>query len=641
MPTNVDFERIANDQRALHIGIRTLLAGEQLADWHDLAKFLVQQVKQELNVDSVRLVQGIKGTWRIIASTTESEVLPEEFLASVLDNESGLHERDYAAAPFASTHLSGCALLVQMKQTDNKLVETLESINAIVSRYADLYLNHHSVTSHNAWLEKLLELTSSWNQSQKTDELLEAMAQSATDLLNSERATVFLWNRDTKQLIGRPALGVEGNELTIAEDVGVVGECIKTGQPIRVDEDISREQAQIDRRVDEKLEFKTRTLLCVPMLSSKGEIQGAFELINKIEGNFTDDDQRALVEMARYAALAIENTKHLEHLAKSHKQLVEDAAGQVKMIGQCPAIKSLASTVERVANTDLSVLILGENGTGKEVAARMVHYQSKRRDEILVAVNCAALSETLLESELFGHEKGAFTDAHEMRRGKFELADGGSLFLDEIGDMSLGGQAKLLRVLEEKVVVRVGGSTPIPTDTRVIAATNQNLAELVRQKKFREDLFFRLNVVTIDMPPLRERDDDVVILAEHFLATFAANTGRKTPKLTAAAKKRLRNHSWPGNVRELRNMMERLAYLSTEDKIDADELAFILTPDHASGDSDFPVDMALPDATREFQTIYIQRQIDRNGGNMTEAAKSLGLHRSNLYRKMKHLGMDV
>ena len=641
MPTNADFDRIASDNQALHIGIRTLLAGDQLDDWSELASFLVDQIKRELDVSSVRLIQGIKGLWRIIASTTESEVLPDELLAAVLDSESGHNDLEYAAVPLKSTQLTGCLILVQAKNIDDHIVKTLYSISIIVAQYANLFLTHHSLTNHNAWLEKLLQLTSSWNQSQKTDDLLAAMAESATALLQSERATVFLWNRDSKQLIGRPALGVEGNELTIADDVGVVGECVKTGQPIRVDEDISQEQAQIDRQVDEKLEFKTRSLLCVPLLSSKGEILGAFELINKIGGNFTNDDQRALIEMARYAGLAIENTKHIEQLAKSHKQMVDDAAGQVQMIGECPAIKSLTSTITRVADTDLSVLILGENGTGKEVAARMVHYRSKRRDEILVAVNCAALSETLLESELFGHEKGAFTDAHEARRGKFELADGGSLFLDEIGDMSLSGQAKLLRVLEEKIVVRVGGSTPIPTDTRVIAATNQNLAELVRQKKFREDLFFRLNVVTIDMPPLRQRDDDVVILAEHFLATFAANTGRKLPKLTVAAKKRLRSHTWPGNVRELRNMMERLAYLSTEDKIDADELAFIMTSDHGNTDSEFPVDLALPDATKEFQTIYIQRQIDRNGGNMTEAAKSLGLHRSNLYRKMKQLGMDV
>src|SRR4029077_14647643 len=181
------------------------------------------------------------------------------------------------------------------------------------------------------------------------------------------------------------------------------------------------------------------------------------------------------------------------------------------------AIEALRSTIRRVANTDLAVLILGENGTGKEVVAQAIHYFSNRRDPPFIAVNFAALTETLLESELFGHEKGAFTDAHESRPGKFELASGGTLFLDEIGDLSPGGQAKLLRVLEEKVVVRVGGSKSIHTDARVIAATNQNLAEMVRAKKFRQDLFFRLNVVALRLLPLRDRPGDVLLLADHFL----------------------------------------------------------------------------------------------------------------------------
>ena len=212
------------------------------------------------------------------------------------------------------------------------------------------------------------------------------------------------------------------------------------------------------------------------------------------------------------------------------------------------------------------MLLLGENGTGKEVVARSIHFGSRRRKHPFIAVNCAALTETLLESELFGHEKGAFTDAHEARAGKFELASGGTLFLDEIGDMSLAGQAKLLRVLEEKTIVRVGGSKPIHTDVRVLAATNQKLAELVRAKRFREDLYFRLNVVTLELPPLRERGDDIMLLAEHFLQQFCRRAGRRVPKFTAAARKRLESHTWPGNVRELRNLMERLAYLSSGDR---------------------------------------------------------------------------
>ena len=224
--------------------------------------------------------------------------------------------------------------------------------------------------------------------------------------------------------------------------------------------------------------------------------------------------------------------------------------------------------------------------------------------------------------------------------GKFELASGGTLLLDEIGDMSPGGQAKLLRVLEEKVVVRVGGSRPLHTDARVIAATNQNLADLVRQKKFREDLYYRLNVVTLALPPLRERGEDVLLLADHFLQEFSAKARRKPPQLTAEAKKRLLGHAWPGNVRELRNLMERIVYLTAGDKVEAGELAFILSP--RGDDAAFiAADLPLAEATREFQIQYIRRQLARCRGNLTEAAEKMGLHRSNLYRKMRQLEMEV
>ena len=286
------------------------------------------------------------------------------------------------------------------------------------------------------------------------------------------------------------------------------------------------------------------------------------------------------------------------------------------------------------------MLINGENGTGKEVVAQSIHYLSRRLGQPFIALNCAAIPESLAESELFGHEKGAFTDAREARPGKFELASGGTLFLDEIGDLSLNCQAKLLRVLEEKVMVRVGGSVSIPSDARVLAATNQKLAEMVQQKRFREDLYFRLNVVTLDLPPLRQRGGDILLLAEHFLDDFCRRARRKLPELTAAARKRLTEHQWPGNVRELRNLMERLAYLAVGDRVEAEDLAFILSPRGSAA----PVDdlgQPLSDATARFQIEYIRRTIEQLGGNMSRAAERLGLHRSNLYRKMRQLGMDV
>ena len=254
-------------------------------------------------------------------------------------------------------------------------------------------------------------------------------------------------------------------------------------------------------------------------------------------------------------------------------------------------------------------------------------------------VNCAAIAETLLESELFGHVKGAFTGADHDRAGRFELASGGTLFLDEIGDLSANGQAKLLRVLEEKTVYRVGGTQPVPVDTRIVAATNRNLAEAVRAGKFREDLYYRLSVVTLELPPLRERREDILVLAEYFLEQFCRDAGRRRLKLTAEARRRLEQHNWPGNVRELRNLMERVAFLCPTDKVEASDLAFILRP--RAVEADRFADLPLADATDAFQREHLSRAIERCGGNMSDAARLLGLHRSNLYRLMRRLGMPT
>jgi DNA-binding NtrC family response regulator len=256
-------------------------------------------------------------------------------------------------------------------------------------------------------------------------------------------------------------------------------------------------------------------------------------------------------------------------------------------------------------------------------------------------VNCAALTETLLESELFGHEKGAFTDASATHKGKFELADGGTVFLDEIGDMSPGGQAKLLRVLEQKVITRVGGSQTIPVNVRIVAATNIKLAEAVREKRFREDLYYRLNVVTLELPPLCERPDDIVPLAEFFLRQFCPQARRPVLELSDDAVRRLKAHAWPGNVRELRNLMERVAFLSSGERIEEEDLAFVLSPMKEEQQIEAGVEFGLAEATTRFQMQYIERAITRCDSNMSEAARMLGLHRSNLYRKMKQLGMSV
>jgi Nif-specific regulatory protein len=560
-------------------------------------------------------------------------------MAEALDREAAVSNSGWFAAPLAA-HAASNELLVLFapgQPSGSASTGKIAALAAVLATALDTARTREHERRRIDRLEAILSIASQWNQTNEMEPLLVQMAEAATKLLKADRASIFLWDRPNHTLVGRPALGVKGGELRIPDDSGVVGQVVASGEPLRIG---AAEQGPIYRQVDRELGYQTRTLLCVPLRGSKGELFGAFEVINKLTGDFTIDDQQALIELAGHAAIALENTQQFEQLLSRHRHIVEQAAEGVQLIGESPAIEALRSTIRRVADTELAILILGENGTGKEVVSQSIHYLSRRRDEPFIAVNCAAITETLLESELFGHEKGAFTDAHESRQGKFELASGGTLFLDEIGDLSLGGQAKLLRVLEEKVVVRVGGSKPIHTDARVIAATNQNLADMVRQKRFRQDLYFRLNVVTLDLPPLRDRGSDVLLLAEHFLADFCRKAHRKVLKFTAAARGRLEAHSWPGNIRELRNLMERLAYLSTGERIEADELAFILSP---GGESPalVAIDLPLAQATDRFQIEYIKKHIDRAKGNMSGAAKRMGLHRSNLYRKMRQLGMHT
>lgn len=617
-----------------------LQLGLRYADAAEFLKVALGRIATALAVEKVAVIRRSGGRWTTVAAVGGPAMPHPDLLADALDREAATTADGFLAAPLEHHAASGELLVLNPRDAAQlpRLKEAVEQLAPAFGMALSAVRNAQRERRRRERLESLLAISAQWNRTLETEPLLVQMAEAATKMLAADRASIFLWDRANKLLVGRPALGVEGNELRIPDNQGVVGEVIQSREPRLVN--AGPEAGQISHAVDKQTGYQTKSLVCVPLTSRKGEVLGAFEVINKLAGEFTDDDLAALTELAAHAATALENVQERERLLRAGKLLAEEAAAGVRLVGDSPAIEALRSAARRVAETDLAVLILGENGTGKEVVARTIHFLSARRDEPFLAVNCAALTESLLESELFGHEKGAFTDARESRAGKFELANGGTLFLDEIGDLSLGGQAKLLRVLEEKVVVRVGGSKPIHTDARVIAATNQNLAEMVRQKKFRQDLFFRLNVVSISLPPLRDRPGDIVLLAEHFLHDFAKRARRKTPVLSAAAKKKLEAHAWPGNVRELRNAMERLAYLAPNDRIEPEDLAFIL----ASGGETptaVPDNLPLADATDEFQKAYITKAIERSGGNMSDAADRLGLHRSNLYRKMRQLGMPT
>ena len=308
------------------------------------------------------------------------------------------------------------------------------------------------------------------------------------------------------------------------------------------------------------------------------------------------------------------------------------------LIGESEPMKRLEQQIRSAAPSNSRVLISGENGSGKEIVARTLHRLSLRADAPFVDVNCAAIPEELIESELFGHRKGAFTGAIDDRKGKFELADGGTLFLDEIGDMSLRTQAKVLRVLQEQVFQRVGGQQAIQVDVRVIAATNKNLEGEIEAGRFRSDLYYRLNVIPIEVPPLRARGDDVVLLAEHFLRRFAAETGQARKALSPSAAAKLRAYPWPGNVRELRNVAERLAILLPGERVEAEDVQLGTREEAPAA---IPAGLPLREARDEFEKQYILARLRAFGGNVSRTADALGVERSNLYRKLHAYGIRV
>jgi len=370
----------------------------------------------------------------------------------------------------------------------------------------------------------------------------------------------------------------------------------------------------------------------VVVISGHGSIEaavratklGAFDFLEK---PLSIDKISVVVKNAlAHRALALENSR-----------LKQDSTDSHRIIGESVPMKALRQQLSLMAATNGRVLIYGESGTGKELVAHAIHALSPRAVEPFVEVNCAAIPEELIESELFGHTKGSFTSAHEDKIGKFQKADGGTLFLDEVGDMSLRTQAKVLRSLEEQRFEPVGGPGSVQVDVRVVAATNKNLEEEIERGNFREDLFYRLNVIPFFVPPLRDRREDIPLLADFFLHEFTTAYGRKPKELTPEAYRVLGEYHWPGNVRELKNLIERIVILNPQVRIDARHIPIPGT----RRPQDRPVDRfgSLQEVREAAERDYILRKLEETSGNVTRTAELLGLERSNLYRKMKTLGI--
>ncbi|MBI4616443.1 MAG: sigma 54-interacting transcriptional regulator [Planctomycetes bacterium] len=373
---------------------------------------------------------------------------------------------------------------------------------------------------------------------------------------------------------------------------------------------------------------RVRSAMGVP-LAPRERFLGVLEVTAAQGGVFDEEDLRLASALAHQAALALDSLSHVEELSRENALLRERVRAGSRILGESAGIRRVLSSIEKVAPLPSTILVRGESGTGKELVAQAIHQASPRSGRPFVSLNCAALPEGLLESELFGHEKGAFTGADRMRAGRFEQAHGGTLFLDEVGELSLACQAKFLRVLEAGRFQRVGGTEELAVDVRVVAATHRDLEAMAKKGEFREDLLYRLGAMPIEIPPLRERREDIVLLADEFLAHFRERIGRRVTGFDPAAQEAIEKHEWPGNVRELKNAVERAVALGEEETIGlADLPASIRRSPAGEGGGEWPT-------LERIEEDYIRKVLEHSAGNKTRAARILGIERSTLYKKMR------
>ncbi len=507
-----------------------------------------------------------------------------------------------------------------------------------------------------ARLRVLHELGSAFAARLDLDELVTLVTTRCREALDVEGVSVLLHDVARDELYfpyvaERPDVASRLAEIRFPATVGIAGEVLRTGRACRVDD--ASADPRFYRGVDQETGSATRALLAVPLTARQGTI-GVLQAVNPHRGAFTDGDLDMLEVLGGIVGAAIENARmyeRLQHVAEGLRAQVgvlrRDLArreGFVDLVGTGPVMSEVFRLMESAAASPIAVLIEGETGTGKELVARGIHRASARGEGPFVAVNCAALPESLLESELFGHRRGAFTGATQDHQGLFEAATGGTIFLDEVGEMPLAMQPKLLRVLQDGQITRVGDQRPRAVDVRVISATNRRLTDEVAAHRFRDDLFYRLAAFPIVLPPLRDRRADIPVLADRFLAAAALRHGKRIPGFESETLVALCHFSWPGNVRELQNEIERAVALARDGTaIGVGHLSAKLRPEGAPAPVDtMPVEQTVTDlrqARAAFEAQHIRRVLVQHDGNVTRAAAALGLSRAMLQNKMKEYGL--
>ncbi|MBI5498442.1 MAG: sigma-54-dependent Fis family transcriptional regulator [Deltaproteobacteria bacterium] len=486
------------------------------------------------------------------------------------------------------------------------------------------------------------------------DDLLRTMIDRIRTAMRADRCTLYLVDHGKGEVFSKAAHLPELPEIRLKLGQGVAGHVAQTGELVNVPS--AKEDARFYGGVDEKTGYRTESMLAAAVRDRAGNIVGVVQLLNKLDGHFTDEDARLLTELSRQAGMAIESTTLHAQLLRPAAEATEPVPLQDRfnrIVGESAPMRQVYKLTTRAAASQATVLITGESGTGKELFARAVHVNSPRRDGAFVKVDCAALPASLIENELFGHERGAYTGADQRAVGKFDAAQKGTIFLDEIGELPLPVQGKLLRVLQDRDFERVGGNRPVEVDVRIVAATNRDLEKMVAAGTFRADLYYRIKVVEIRLPPLRARGpDDIGRLAKHFVTQAARRHARAVPTLSAVAMSRLCAYPWPGNVRELENCVESAVVIMDGREILPEHLPLPeATPAlHAPSEmspSRLPTPLAIPlsgnlpptKPLADVEKEHILHVLDLVQGNRSLAARVLQIGRNTLARKLKDYGM--
>lgn len=505
-------------------------------------------------------------------------------------------------------------------------------------------------------LKLIYEVSTSIHAIKDFDEMLRLVLHKIKEVFKIDGASLALHEPDRRmfyfiqtlemQQDGRPN---DIEKMHFPDHLGVAGWVLRNNRTVLIP-DASKDD-RIYKEFKLQKGFPTRSMICVPLRAPKGII-GVLYAINKLEGSFTKKDSLLLEILSVTLAMAVENAKHygllkqyVNSLEAENRRLMSEVQGRFEvqgLVASSYSMRQLFSLLEKVIDVTTTVLIQGETGTGKELIAKVIHYNGPLKDKPFIAENCGALSESLLESELFGHVKGAFTGAISDKKGLFEMADGGTVLLDEIGETPRAMQVKLLRVLQDGQIRPVGGSHYIKVNVRIIACTNRNLEDEMTQGNFREDLFYRINVFPITIPPLRERKEDIPLLAAHFLEQFAKKFNRPIPRLTSTALELLSSYSWPGNVRELQNEIERAFTLAgSEKEISEACLSNKISESRNELPQDYDKGGTLQEVTERIEKQMVHEALEKADGNRSHAAGLLGITRQGLLNKIKRYNIEI